>query len=191
MKKSRVYTKTGDSGQTGLVSGSRISKADDRIDLYGELDELNSRIGLACAHLPAGFTEELEVLHTIQSSIFDLGSNLACESAKRAEYKLPQISSHHVSELELEIDRMEEGLMSLKNFILPGGSVAGATFHLCRTNARAVERKLIAYNEHTKEELPQNSLQFLNRLSDYFFVLARYVNHKEARPEQAWKPRKS
>lgn len=189
MKKSRVYTKTGDQGVTGLVSGSRISKADDRIDLYGELDELNSRIGLACAHLPEGFAEEREVLRTIQSSIFDLGSNLACESSKRAEYKLPQISSHHVSELELEIDRMEEGLEPLKNFILPGGSIAGATFHLCRTNARAVERKLIAYHEHTREELPQNAVIFLNRLSDYFFVLARFVNHKAAQPEQAWKPR--
>ena len=191
MKKSRVYTKTGDKGQTGLVSGSRISKADHRIDLYGELDELNSRIGLACTYLPEGFTEELEVLHAIQSSIFDLGSNLACESEKRAEYKLPQISEHHVTELELEIDRMEEGLESLKNFILPGGSVAGATFHLCRTNARSVERKLIAFNELTKEALPQNSLEFLNRLSDYFFVFARYINHKQGQPETAWKPRKN
>lgn len=192
MKKSKIYTKTGDKGETGLVSGNRTSKSDIRIDLYGELDELNSRIGLSCSKLAQEleFQQTVNFLHHIQSAIFDLGSNLACEVENRAKYKLPQISDEFVKDLELEIDRLDHELPPLQNFILPGGTVVAASIHLCRTNVRTVERKLIQFFESTKEELPLNSIIFLNRLSDYFFVLARYVNKIKSVEEIEWKPRK-
>lgn len=192
MKKSKVYTKTGDQGQTGLVSGNRASKADIRIDLYGELDELNSRLGV-CASLLASdleFQQIVNFVHHIQSAIFDLGSNLACEIENRAKYNLPQISDEFIGDLELEIDKLDSELPPLKNFILPGGSVVSSTIHIARTNTRTVERKIILYYETTKEELPMNSVIFLNRLSDFLFVLARYVNKVKGVEEINWKPRK-
>ena len=192
MKKSKIYTKTGDKGETGLVSGTRIIKSDSRIDLYGELDELNSRIGVSASKLAQDldFQQTVNYLHHIQSAIFDLGSNLACEVENRAKFNLPQITDEFIGDLELEIDRLDHELEPLKNFILPGGTVASASIHLCRTNARTVERKIIYYYETTKEELPMNSMIFLNRLSDYFFVLARYVNKIKSVEEITWKPRK-
>lgn len=192
MKKSRIYTKTGDQGETGLVSGSRTSKSDARIDLYGELDELNSRVGLACSHMSGDleFQQILNFLHHVQSAIFDLGSNLACEVESRAKFNLPQISDQFISDLEFEIDKLDAELSPLKNFILPGGSIISSELHMCRTNTRSVERKLISYHASSKEELPANSLIFLNRLSDYFFVLARFANKLKDVKEIEWKPRK-
>lgn len=192
MKKSKIYTKTGDLGQTGLVSGNRTIKSDKRIDLYGELDELNSRIGLSCSQLKTHleFQQTVNFLHHVQSAIFDLGSNLACEIENRAKYNLPQISTEFIADMELEIDHLDSELVPLKYFILPGGSIESSIIHLCRTNTRTVERKLIQYYEITKEELPSNSIIFLNRLSDYFFVLARYVNKIKGSEEISWRPRK-
>lgn len=192
MKKSKVYTKTGDSGETGLVSGNRTLKSDLRIELYGELDELNSRIGLACSLLGSElkFIQVINFLHHIQSAIFDLGSNLACEVDNRERYNLPQISNEFIQDIELEIDKLDSELEPLKNFILPGGSIVSSSIHLCRTNARSVERKLVHYFNYTKEELPANSIVFLNRLSDYFFVLSRHTNKIMGNEEITWKPRK-
>lgn len=192
MKKSKVYTKTGDKGETGLVSGNRTLKSDVRIDLYGELDELNSRIGLTCSEMSQDleFQQIINFLHHIQSAIFDLGSNLACEIDNRSKYQLPQISEEFVADLEFEIDKLDSELSPLKNFILPGGSVVSSLIHMCRTNTRSVERKIIHFQSTSKEELPQNSLIFLNRLSDYFFVLARYANKLKGVEEIEWKPRK-
>jgi len=193
MKKSKIYTKTGDGGETGLVSGNRVKKSDLRLDLYGELDELNSRMGYATSLLAEDpqFKKILGFLHQIQSAIFDLGSNLACEVENREKYHLPQLSVDLIKELETEIDRMDSELEPLKNFILPGGSQASASLHLCRTGARTVERKLVNYHEVTKEELPINGSVFLNRLSDYLFVLARFVIKQQKGPEIFWKPQKS
>jgi cob(I)alamin adenosyltransferase len=192
MKKSKLYTKTGDKGETGLVSGNRTLKSDNRIDLYGELDELNSRIGLSCSQLSLDleFQQTVNFLHHVQSAIFDLGSNLACEVENRSKFNLPQISDQFIGDIELEIDRLDGELPPLKNFILPGGTVVSSSIHLCRTNTRAVERKLIDYFQTTKEELPANSIIFLNRLSDYLFVLARFVNKIKSVEEIEWKPRK-
>ena len=189
MKKSKIYTGTGDEGKTGLVSGNRIMKSDLRIDLYGDLDELNSRIGYACSHLDLQFAEEINFLHNIQSALFDLGSNMACEFENRSKYNLPQITDQRVKDVENEIDRMDTYLEPLTNFILPGGVPAASAFHLARTGTRGVERKLVNYEQTTKEELPTLSLIFLNRLSDYFFVLARYVNKSSNTKEILWKPR--
>lgn len=190
MKKSKVYTKTGDKGETSLVSGNRISKADHRIDLYGDLDELNSRLGIAASHmnLVSELKNEVSFLYELQSMLFNLGSNMACEVENRGKYKLPQVSAEIVSRLEDEIDRMDQELEPLKNFILPGGTILASELHLCRTGARSVERKAIAFLNSAKEELPENCVIFLNRLSDYFFVLARYANKLQGGEEILWKP---
>jgi cob(I)alamin adenosyltransferase len=192
MKKSKIYTRTGDTGETGLVSGNRTQKSDLRIDLYGELDELNSRIGLACSYLSeyVEFQEVVQFLHHAQSAIFDLGSNLACEVENRSKYNLPQISNDFIKNVEHQIDVLDADLPELKNFILPGGTITASAIHLCRTSTRSVERKLVHYFNDTKEELPPNSVIFLNRLSDYLFVLARYVNKIKGVNEINWKPRK-
>ncbi len=192
MKKAKIYTKTGDKGDTGLVSGTRISKADARIDLYGELDDFNSRLGFAVSLIENEviLKTTVDFLHHLQSAVFDLGSNLACEAAKRAEYKLPQITKEFVDEIEQEIDRLEHELSPLKNFILPGGTVAASAFHVARTSARNVERKLVGFTENSGESVPENGLIFLNRASDYLFVLARYVNKVQGGTERNWIPRK-
>jgi cob(I)alamin adenosyltransferase len=186
----KIYTKSGDAGDTGLVSGKRTSKADPRIDLYGEVDELNSRVGFSHSLLAARgtFKNECEFLIKLQSGLFDLGSNLACEADVRSQYKLPQIKDELIKELEDGIDLLQTSLTPLKNFILPGGSLVSSSLHLCRTSARSCERKLVGYHQSTKEELPHNSLVFLNRLSDYLFVLARYSNKVEGAAEIPWKP---
>ncbi len=188
----KIYTKTGDKGDTGLVSGTRISKADPRIDLYGELDDFNSRLGFAIALIEneKELTSSISVLHHLQSAVFDLGSNLACESAKRLEYKLPQVTAGFIQEIENEIDKLENHLPALKNFILPGGTQAAAAFHVARTGARNVERKLVKFTEETGEEAPILGLILLNRTSDYLFVLARYVNKVLGGSEKTWIPRK-
>ncbi len=188
-EKSKVYTKGGDRGETGLVGGTRVSKSDQRIDLYGEVDELNSWVGVVVSHLDNKlFINEIESLKTIQNLLFDLGSNLACEAEKRKAFKLPAIKEKSISNIELAIDRLDSECPKLTNFILPGGGAAASFLHLSRTVCRKVERKLIQYQKTTGEELPENSVKFINRLSDFFFVLSRYVNLKMGESEVLWKP---
>lgn len=186
---SKIYTKTGDSGETGLVNGKRISKADPRIDLYGDVDDLNSKIGYSISHLNLNpkFSSIGIFLERIQCALFDLGSNLACEAGFRTKFNLPQIHLDLVLELEANIDTLVTSLPPLTNFILPGGSLTASSLHLCRTSARSCERKLVSFQILTKEDIPDNSLIFLNRLSDYFFVLSRYVNKEEGIKEIVWK----
>jgi cob(I)alamin adenosyltransferase len=190
VKKSKIYTRTGDKGETSLVSGTRTIKSDLRIDMYGEVDELNSRLGWAISLMigKADYQRTVERLESIQGSLFDLGSNLACEEIKRVEWKLPQVEDKVIAMLEAEIDEMDDMLSPLKNFILPGGDQRAAAIHLCRTCARAVERRMVDFFHETGEELPINGLVFINRLSDYFFTLARWINHVEGVSETAWKP---
>lgn len=192
MKKSKIYTQTGDTGETGLVSGSRVSKGDDRIDLYGEVDELNARVGLAVAWMrqEKDFLQEIAALESIQSQLFDLGSNLAIEADKLKDWKLPHLNEQSVLSLETEIDRMDAELEPLKNFILPGGTFLASALHLCRTGTRRVERQMVKFSETSGEELPAHGLRFINRLSDYFFVLARYTNKQVGQKETLWKPSK-
>lgn len=193
MSKSKIYTKTGDSGETGLVSGTRILKSDFRIDLYGELDELNSRLGLCHSLMRENprlsendQKKTINFMTKLQSAIFDLGSNLACEEKKRELYNLPQISDKILEEMEKEIDDLDSQLEPLKNFILPGGSLLAASLHLARTNTRSVERKLVLHLQTSQEKAPENAVKFLNRLSDYLFVLARYVNKVAQVEETLW-----
>ncbi|MCB9093173.1 MAG: cob(I)yrinic acid a,c-diamide adenosyltransferase [Halobacteriovoraceae bacterium] len=178
----KIYTKGGDSGQTSLVSGTRVLKSDSRIDLYGDIDELNSFCGHTLRVIQSFETKVL--LQKIQNTLFDLGSQLACEAAKRQTYKLPQIKIDLIQEMESSIDQMQSELPKLKNFILPGGSEASSRLHLCRVIARRVERKLVDFSQ--VEDLPEHALIFLNRLSDYFFVASRYENHLCQEAEILW-----
>ncbi len=188
MKKASVYTRGGDKGETSLVSGSRVSKGAARIDLYGEVDELNSFIGLACTELEEkNIDEKLHAyLLLIQSRLFDLGSNLACEKEFATKYKLPSLSGEEITKMEEYIDLLNSNLEPLKHFILPGGTKASSLFHVCRTICRRVERSLIRFQ--STEELPENSVKFINRLSDFLFICARYSNFLEKKEEHLWKP---
>lgn len=190
MKKSKVYTRTGDKGTTALVSGARISKADLRIDLYGQVDELNSRVGMMVSFMQEMkfFNSEINFLHRLQSVLFDLGSQLATEVENREKYKLPKIKAEFIVEMEAEIDRMDSELEPMKYFILPGGCKASSAAHLCRTGSRHVERLLVSFSEKVDEELPENSAQFINRTSDYFFVLARFIEKRAGGSEISWIP---
>ncbi|MDO9183551.1 MAG: cob(I)yrinic acid a,c-diamide adenosyltransferase [Bacteriovorax sp.] len=184
MKKATVYTRSGDSGTTGLVGGTRIKKSDPRIHLYGEVDELNSHIGFGVSLLSKDFFKDF--LYEIQSSLFDLGSNLACEKEKRAEFKLPKIKNALIEKLEKEIDRMDVELQPLKTFILPGGSLEASAFHICRTVSRRVERQMVDFEDQHPGEIPESALIYMNRLSDYFFILSRYINHLKNIKEINW-----
>lgn len=186
MKKAAVYTRTGDKGLTGLVGGERIKKSDPRIHLYGEVDELNSYIGLAISLLNPSF--DRSTLQQIQSILFDLGSNLACEEDKRAQFKLPQIQESAIEKLESDIDQMDSQLLPLKHFILPGGDPAAAAFHVCRTVCRRIERLMVDFEDLRPGFIPTNALRFVNRLSDYFFIISRYINADKKIEETLWVP---
>tara|TARA_R110000868_G_scaffold100129_2_gene275444 strand:- start:4199 stop:4753 length:555 start_codon:yes stop_codon:yes gene_type:complete len=182
----KVYTKTGDKGLTGLLGGSRVAKADARIALYGEVDELNSHIGLTRAHTGEGFSQD-KLLKHVQSRLFDLGSQMACEPEQRTKFKLPDIEPEHITELEKAIDVMTEDLPQLKNFVLPAGGVAAASAHVARTVCRRVERSFVAFHNEHPNDLKDIHLQFLNRLSDYLFILARTLVHHAGQKEEIWK----
>ncbi len=190
MKKSAVYTKRGDQGETSLVDGPRVGKDSHMVDLYGEVDELNSYIGLANSLLVQkqieGASEINEFLLWIQHRLFDLGSNLACTPSSRTTYKLANLTEEHVSALEVKMDQMDSELPTLKNFVLPGGHPAASALHLCRTVCRRVERKSVALRRDDEALVELVHVRFLNRLSDYFFVLSRYVNNQGNYAEVLW-----
>jgi len=169
----KIYTRTGDAGQTGLVDGSRVSKADPRIAVIGDVDEANCAIGVAVAALDQG--PEREMLARIQNELFDLGADLATpgEDFRPSDMTL-RITPSQVERLEQEIDRMNEGLAPLTSFILPGGLPSAAQLHLARATARRAERS--AVDAAASMPLNPHALAYLNRLSDHLFVLARLVN---------------
>lgn len=190
-EKSNLYTKMGDNGETGLVSGTRVSKADARIDLYGEVDELNSWVGIAITNMDTSlFEEEVAYLKTVQSNLFNLGSNLACEVAMREKYNLPKLSEKVIEDLEGKIDFLDKNCPPLKNFVLPGGTKAASCLHLCRTVCRKIERKMIQFRTQHEEELPIHAAPYMNRLSDFFFILSRYTNVLSGVSEELWMPEK-
>ena len=184
-KKSNLYTGRGDDGTTSLVSGTRVHKSDMRIDIYGDLDQLNSLIGFSLVALKGEFDDIHQTLTQIQKDLFVMGSNMACEEAKRVEYKLPQLTSESITDIEKAIDKLDGALPILKSFILPSGSEGSTRLHLCRTFTRNLERKLADFDKNI-EQSPDNYLIFLNRLSDYLFVASRYVNAKLQVQEVNW-----
>lgn len=176
----KIYTKKGDSGETSLFGGTRVSKSSARIEAYGTVDELNSIIGLAASHSlsPKGTF----LIDKLQQQLFVLGSDLATPVSSKTQ--VSRIGDEEIEALEQAIDEMEEELPPLKNFILPGGSQAGATFHFARTVCRRAERAAVACSK--EEELSEASIRFLNRLSDFLFVLARYENKYIDADEKTW-----
>ena len=186
VKKVRSIYKKGDDGTTSLVSGARVPKSDDRIDLYGDLDELNSLLGHALAAMTKTdwlpITKNLKVFKKI---FLSWAQTWHCEPENREKFKLPQLDAEVVETLERSIDFFDSSLPKLTSFILPGGGEASTRIHLCRTFVRRLERKCASYQQHV-EALPENYLTYLNRLSDYFFVLARYLNFSEQINEVKW-----
>ena len=185
-KKSKLYTRTGDEGSTSLVSGTRVHKSNLRIDIYGDLDHLNSLIGFALSLPDVNSFEELKNdLERVQKNLFVMGSNMACETSKREAFKLPELSNDDILRLESAIDQFDTTLPELKNFILPSGTDLSCRLHICRTTARGLERKMANFDKN-EEELPANYLIYLNRLSDYLFVASRFVNFKKGIQEINW-----
>jgi cob(I)alamin adenosyltransferase len=176
----KIYTKTGDKGKTSLFGNARVDKDDIRIEAYGTVDELNSHIGLLLEHIDN--QEDKALLLGIQSKLFDVGSNLAADP--EFDYPLPKIEATDSSKLELAIDKMNESLTPLKTFILPGGSRSNAVAHLCRTVCRRAERRVVSLSKVA--EVHPEIIIYLNRLSDYFFVLSRYLLHLEGKEEIPW-----
>ena len=182
----KIYTKTGDKGKTSLIGGTKVLKSDIRIETYGTVDELNSYIGLVSDHCPA--THEKEILKEIQDRLFTIGSSLACDTDKEPKMKIPDLKEEDITLLEKEIDRMNTVLPEMKFFILPGGHVAVSTAHIGRCVCRRAERLCVNMQQHELFIEPL-IIKYLNRLSDYLFVLARYIGHQLHVSEVAWRPR--
>ena len=178
----KIYTKTGDSGETSLFDNTRVSKADPRVDAYGEVDELNACLGAARA---SGVGEDIATaLESIQKDLFALGARLADPSSRIATRVVrATVTAHDVERLEQTIDRLELEVPSLRRFILPGGAMGGALLHLARTVCRRAERRVIALGPEAIEPL---LIVYLNRLSDLLFVMARVVNYRAGMPEVEW-----
>ena len=172
----RIYTRTGDTGTTGLASGERRKKHDLRVEAYGTVDETNACVGLARLHTEG---EVDAMLSRIQNELFDLGADLATpETEKPLPYEPLRILDAQVERLEREIDRLNEALSPLRSFVLPGGSPAAAALHLARTVCRRAERLVVALAEKPGEAVSPAAIKYLNRLSDFLFVASRFVNDR-------------
>ncbi len=181
----KIYTRTGDGGDTGLASGTRVSKSDPRVEAYGTVDELNAVIGVARLH--AGQNDRIDaMLGRIQNELFDLGADLATPLDPPPAWEALRILQSQVDRLESEIDWMNEGLKALDSFILPGGSALSAHLHLARTVARRAERDAIRLVE-TGTPVTAEAVRYLNRLSDHLFVAARRANANGA-ADVKWVP---
>ena len=180
----KIYTKTGDDGTTGLFGGKRVLKDDDRVDTYGEIDELNSLLGLALSFVLSN--DVRNDLRSIQNQLFNIGAFLATPVEDREKLKfLKNISDDDVFYLEKRIDFYDEKLPELKNFILPGGTVSAGFLHYARTVCRRCERKIVKFA--LKEEGDKIYIKYFNRLSDFLFIVARYENHFAGIKEIEWK----
>ena len=183
----KVYTGTGDRGKTSLFSGERVTKANVRIDAYGDVDELNAVIGAVVAQLPGQAGALATALQQIQADLFDLGAWLATTPASGAADQLPPFEEQRAVDLEQAIDTMDAELPELKTFILPGGHPAAALAHMARTVCRRAERHVLRLVAARGEEtVPASVLVYLNRLSDYLFVCARYCNHLAGQEDVLW-----
>ncbi len=209
----KIYTKSGDEGKSGLIGGKRVSKNDPRLVTYGCIDELNAHLGhlIALTSISIKIEKTLQTtihinLSKIQNELFNIGSLLACDNHEWIK-KLPPLSDKSVSDLELQIDTWEASLTPLKNFILPQGDICATQAHICRTVCRRAERELVSLLDHIQSQFTtecegfssdekiidqsienkyQHILKYLNRLSDYFFVLSRWLNFKTNNSETLW-----
>jgi cob(I)alamin adenosyltransferase len=195
----KIYTKTGDKGATSLIGGTKVPKSNLRIESYGTVDELNSFIGLLGDHfellapisppdIKTGLTEAHSQLREIQDRLFTIGSSLACDPEKETKMSIPDLKDQDVETLEQNIDNMDSQLPPMKAFVLPGGHIAVSTAHIVRCVCRRAERSCVRMQEEQLFVEPL-VIRYLNRLSDYFFVLSRYTAHLLQANEIPWKPR--
>ena len=180
----KIYTKTGDKGKTSLLGGTRVLKSNERIDAYGTIDELNSFLGLVSDLDPV--KERVILIRNIQSRLFTIGSSLAAETTRAKDFK-PDLEEGDIITLEKAIDDMNESLPTMKNFIIPGGHQLVSSSHIARTVCRRAERLIIRLSESM--EIEEIIIRYLNRLSDYLFVLARKQGHDLNINEIPWKPK--
>lgn len=180
----KIYTKKGDDGTTGLLGGSRVPKHHLRIEAYGTVDELNSYLGVLRDAYPAMHNSIVD----IQEKLFTLGSHLAVEPGHEGKMMLPEITEEHVHHLELQMDQMDETLPPMRHFVLPGGHLAVSFCHVARTVCRRAERLVVALNE--EQPISPVIIHYLNRLSDYLFVLSRKITADLNAEEIPWKPNK-
>lgn len=181
----KIYTRTGDKGQTGLLGGARVPKDDARIESYGTVDELNSHVGmlrdLSAPHHAAR-------LIVIQETLFTIGSHLASSCAEEIErFKVPAITEEHIAALERAMDAMDNELEPMRSFILPGGHPAASQAHICRTVCRRAERRAVQLSGVS--EVDPILVRYLNRLSDYFFMLARHLGKLHGVADTPWRPK--
>ncbi len=188
MSSGKIYTKTGDKGDTSLFSGQRVPKSDPFIQALGSIDECNSAIGAAIALMPKEdkFTFIIEQLEVIQHALFDLGAAVATPRTKAVDTKIEKtrFDEEETAFVEEWIDKMTLELPKLKTFILPGGHACGAMLHLARSICRRAEREVVPLTDHA--DVSDNVFIYLNRLSDYLFTVSRYVNHLTDSPETCW-----
>ncbi|MBJ6759546.1 cob(I)yrinic acid a,c-diamide adenosyltransferase [Myxococcaceae bacterium JPH2] len=183
----KIYTKSGDAGETGLFGGGRVAKDDARVDAYGEVDELNATLGMA-----RGFSlpPDLDaLLQRIQDQLFTVGSVLATPTGTKASSYIPELKASWAEDMEHAIDRFEEELPKMTHFILPGGTQAAAALHLGRTVCRRCERRSVPLVR--EGDVPASVVVYLNRLSDLLFVMARLANHRAGVPDVKWIPETS
>lgn len=182
----KIYTKTGDEGNTSLIGGTKVAKSSLRIESYGNVDELNSYVGLVIEQLKD--EPSRKILREVQDRLFTAGSSLACDPEKESKLRIPDLHEQDVELLETEIDRMNELLPEMRAFILPGGSIAVSTIHIARCVCRRAERGCVRLQQEQMFVDPL-VIKYLNRLSDYLFVLSRYEAMLTGAAEVEWKPR--
>lgn len=179
VKLNKIYTRTGDSGTTGLGTGERVSKDTERVAAYGTVDETNASIGMVRIHLGGGHQALDKKLEMIQNDLFDLGADLCMpDRGVKLSYEPLRITEAQVTRLEAEIDEMNADLKPLQSFVLPGGSAAAAALHVARTVCRRAEREIVRLSSLSGETVSPAGLKYINRLSDFLFVASRYVNDR-------------
>ena len=182
MKITKVYTRGGDKGQTSLVGGQRVSKACVRLEAYGTIDELSAHLGLLAAELPEG--HEQMMVERIQNCLFNVCTNLATDQSKTPLYPSAHLPEGEIALLEQEVDTIMHELPEAQGFILPGGTREAAQAHVCRTVCRRAERRIVALSEEA--DVSPEVQQYINRLSDYLFVLAKKLNFIAGKQEKIW-----
>ncbi len=182
MKITKVYTKTGDQGETSIIGGIRVKKSCERLEAYGTVDELSSHLGLLASMLPDG--EDKDLIIRIQNNLFSVCSNLATDQSQTPLYDSARLPDGEIEVLEHKVDEIMNLLPERQGFILPGGTQAAAQAHVCRTVCRRAERRIVALSEVA--QISPETLQYVNRLSDYLFVLAKKINFNTGVSEIIW-----
>ena len=180
-----IYTRTGDKGMTSLVGGARVPKTHARLEAYGTVDELSSFLGLLISLMNEDDEDRQLLLH-VQHKLFSVGAYLATDQSTTALNIDSNISPENIERLERAIDRIDAGLPQLRAFILPGGSTAASVCHVCRTVCRRTERRILALDELEGCEVSDNVKRYVNRLSDYLFILSRQLNYLHGKSEIIW-----